>query len=385
MPKEGVHAYTTNGDSVRLLASRPAALLAGALIGGILIGDHTPLAAAAWAAIGGALLLAALALRAARGPLPVTLLCALLALAAAGAARVRTAGAPPGDISRWIGRQALVVGTVIGEPAATRSGQRFLLAVERVEVAGAVHPVAGRLQVYAPAAPLAIGERVEVSGVLAQPLPATNPGGFSVAGWLRRQGCFATLRSPILLHRGKGDLPWWQALPTRWRREFAAANRAALDPTLARRGVPPEARADLLALIQAVVFGHPDTPEADWDALRDRFRDAGILHVLVVSGAQVGLLLWILLVPRRWLGLRPTTVMALIGIWLYAGMAGFEPSILRATVIGSCYLVGRMIAREHVTENSLGVAAFLMLLLQPLAIYDRASCSRFWRSGGCSA
>jgi hypothetical protein len=46
-----------NDDCVRLLASRPAVLLAGALVGGVLAGDHAPIAAAAWAGIGGALLL----------------------------------------------------------------------------------------------------------------------------------------------------------------------------------------------------------------------------------------------------------------------------------------------------------------------------------------
>jgi competence protein ComEC len=356
---------------VRLLASRPAVLLLGAWIGGVLAGDHTPLPAAAWAGIAALLLLIALGRGAARAPLPVVLSAGLLALAAAGAARVQAVGAPPaGDISRWIGRQSLVLGTVISEPAGNDRGQRFLLAVERVQVAGVPRPATGRLQVFAPVDRLAMGERVEVSGVPECPLPATNPGGFSVAAWLRRQGCFATLRSPILLHRGRGDLPWWRDLPARWRRALAAANRAAMEPLLARRGVPPEARADLLALVQAVTFGQPDTPEAEWEALEERFRDAGILHVLRVSGAQVGVLLWLLFLLRRRLALRLVAALSFPLIWLYAMMAGMDPSILRAAIMGSCYLVGRMVTRENVTENSLAVAGFAILTFQPLALYD---------------
>src|SRR5262249_53656638 len=149
--------------------------------------------------------------------------------------------------------------------------QQFLLEAERAQEAGVSHPVTGRIYVSAPVegAPVTLGERVTVFGVPELPLPATNPGGFSAENWLRSQGCFATLhlRPMSLLRRGQGRLPWWRAGPVRLWRVLTTANARALERTMARRHVPAAMRDSLVAMINAVLLGRPDTPDANWPAL----------------------------------------------------------------------------------------------------------------------
>jgi competence protein ComEC len=394
---------------VSILASRPALLLVAAWIAGVLAGNGTALTARVWATVAIGLLVAALLVAALltndqrpttneergrrSGPRGVALLpyvgrsslavgrkhgalslaLALIALAAAGAARTRQVSSPPpGDVSEWIGRQVGITGIVVWQPAVDAQRQRFLLEAEHVRSAGIARPVSGRAYLVAPATPaVALGDRVEVFGVPERPLPATNPGGFSAAAWLRGMGCFTVLRlrPRALLARGHGDVPWWRLWPARIRDALTRANGSVLEATLARRGVPAPRRGETIAILHAIVFGAGEAPEVDWPALERQFQDAGILHVLVASGAQVALLLWLVMLLRARIGVRACAGLALGLIWVYTGIAGAEPPMLRAAIAGTVYLIGLMVAREGAAENSLGMTAFLLLVADPLALF----------------
>jgi competence protein ComEC len=356
-------------------------LLAAAWIAGVLAGNGAALSARVWAVAAVVAVLTALALgtavwqsRGRKGLRAAVLALALTALAAAGAARARQVSSPPpGDVSEWIGRQVGITGTIVRQPAADARRQRFLLEAESVRSAGMRHAVSGRVYVFATASPaVALGDRVELFGVPERPLPATNPGGFSAAAWLRGEGCFALLRlrPKALRHCGRGNLPGPRGFFVAARRAIAAPTRRALERTIERRGNRSSEERALISMIEAVAWGSPDAPEPDHPALAQRFRDANLIHVLVASGAQVALLLWFLLFSRLWLGVRGSAILALAGIWLYAGIAGGEPPILRATVMGTLYLAGLIVAREAVIENSLGLAAFGILLVEPPALLN---------------
>ncbi|MCL6593763.1 MAG: ComEC/Rec2 family competence protein, partial [Alicyclobacillus sp.] len=84
------------------------------------------------------------------------------------------------------------------------------------------------------------------------------------------------------------------------------------------------------------------------------------------------LLIWLLPLLCAPLGLGTSAggALTLGAIWLYAAICGLEAPILRAALMESFYLIGRMVAREAVAENSLALAAFVMLLAWPLSLHD---------------
>ena len=108
---------------------------------------------------------------------------------------------------------------------------------------------------------------------------------------------------------------------------------------------------------------------------RAHYRNAGLAHMLAVSGLHVGLLAAMVGGLFRWTGRerRGRVVrgaMQLVAVWLFALITGLAPSTLRAALMFSMFIVNDMVARRVVPLNLLALAAIVMLVVDPLLIYD---------------
>ncbi len=107
---------------------------------------------------------------------------------------------------------------------------------------------------------------------------------------------------------------------------------------------------------------------------RTTFSSAGAMHVLAVSGLHVGILVYLLLFvferfPRVF-SRSQAYLLSLLLIWIYAGITGFSPSVQRAAFMFSMLVLGQLIQRKGDSLNILFFSAFVLLLLNPLLIYD---------------
>lgn len=109
--------------------------------------------------------------------------------------------------------------------------------------------------------------------------------------------------------------------------------------------------------------------------LQRQFRDAGIMHLLCVSGLHVGLLAamvgWLLF----WLGeeRRGRIVrgsLQLLAVWGFALLTGLAPATVRAALMFSLFIVSRMMGRRTDTMNLLAFAALVMLMADPQLLFD---------------
>ncbi|MFA4906195.1 MAG: DNA internalization-related competence protein ComEC/Rec2 [Candidatus Margulisiibacteriota bacterium] len=123
------------------------------------------------------------------------------------------------------------------------------------------------------------------------------------------------------------------------------------------------------ALLGSIVFGTSVSP-LDPD-LKDSYKKVGLAHLLVASGTQVSILIGVCLAIIRTcripigLGLVVTTGINI----LFAVMTGLGPSILRAAVMGEITLIGVGLNREGEIYNSLGLAALILMIFDPLVIF----------------
>jgi len=106
--------------------------------------------------------------------------------------------------------------------------------------------------------------------------------------------------------------------------------------------------------------------------LKEIFTEAGIMHILAVSGLHVGIIAMALLILLGMLKLPEklkmlTLILILI---MYASITGFRPSVLRATIMFILLIGGKLINRGRNLNISLFFAAFLILLSNPLILYD---------------
>lgn len=127
-----------------------------------------------------------------------------------------------------------------------------------------------------------------------------------------------------------------------------------------------------LALTSALLLGRRSSLEP---ATRHAFFETGTGHLLALSGLHLGIvygvlhLLFLSLVGHtrwRWHALPPL----LLCIWGYTLLAGAPNSLVRAAIMCSLLAVGNLMERHAVSLHSLAVAALVVLMISPRAVYD---------------
>ena len=105
------------------------------------------------------------------------------------------------------------------------------------------------------------------------------------------------------------------------------------------------------------------------------FRDAGIAHLLAVSGLHVGLLAAIVGAILFWIGKERygriiRGCVQLIAVWTFTLLTGLVPSTVRAAMMFSLFIVAHITARRTPSFNLLATAAIITLIANPLLLND---------------
>ncbi|MBR1593159.1 MAG: ComEC/Rec2 family competence protein [Alloprevotella sp.] len=140
-----------------------------------------------------------------------------------------------------------------------------------------------------------------------------------------------------------------------------------------------------LAVLSALTLGDKTLLNAD---IREVFAETGTSHVLALSGLHLGILITLynllfLNFFRRYR--RASVVFSVLGIvllWLYVLLAGFPLSLCRAGVmytIAQCFVAAR---RKGFSLNNLASSACILLLCDPLALFDIGFQLSFLSVGG---
>ncbi|MGC1247438.1 MAG: ComEC/Rec2 family competence protein [Spirulinaceae cyanobacterium] len=271
------------------------------------------------------------------------------------------------DVSKLVPQKEQLVtvqGRVLTSPRTTRSQRsQFLLAAQRVnEVEGkegekAVNRgVGGKLYVTVP---LLQGTGIHpqqilyITGSLYTPQPPLNPGAFDFQAYLARQGIFAGLNGKqVIFPEVSKEKDWglW-----RLRQRINQVQVASLGS--------PEG-----LLLSSIVLGRRavDLPKD----ISDLFIKAGLAHVLAASGFHVSLILGVVLGLTRGLKVESQFIIALTTLFIYVGLTGCQPSVMRALIMGVGALIALLTQRKVRQLGSLLLAAIFLLLWQPTWIAD---------------
>lgn len=108
---------------------------------------------------------------------------------------------------------------------------------------------------------------------------------------------------------------------------------------------------------------------------RNGFSVMGLSHLLCVSGFHVGIVAWLvawLLMPLRFVPCRVALrrLPAVAVIWLYAMLAGFGPSVVRAAITITVFALARLLERRPHPLNTLAVAFAAVLLIDPYQLFS---------------
>jgi competence protein ComEC len=125
-------------------------------------------------------------------------------------------------------------------------------------------------------------------------------------------------------------------------------------------------------IVKAIIAGERENVP---QKLTDIFQDAGVIHILAISGLHVGIItagLFFLLnlIPRNILRDEFKYIFIIIIMLGYAAITGFQPSVSRATLMFAILIMAKYFNRPFHLYNSLYLSAMILLLWQPLYIYD---------------
>ncbi len=207
---------------------------------------------------------------------------------------------------------------------------------------------------------LQIGDQVAISSALMAIRNEGNPGEFDAEMFWGRQGinkmAFVSRGELLLLNQEK------QSLITKWINASRNYLRSALTAHLSGAE---------LAISLALILG--DNSMLDKE-IRDSFTNTGALHVLAVSGLHISIIMQILMaVLAVFSGVlsRRIAVILLIGImWWYAAITGLSPSVLRAVIMFTVLSIAQLSGRNYDSLNTLLFTAFVLVLWNPLTVFD---------------
>lgn len=286
---------------------------------------------------------------------------------------------PSNDISRYATGEKMTVTGIVDEPpmississrktVAHISAMEIIRGEDRSQVSGRV-----RLSVYDPEAVLSYGDIVRFTGRLKEVRGFKNPGLFDYAGYIGREGIRARVgigKKKNISKIGKGGNRLLREIYD-WREEIRLSIIRGLSGPSS-------------AILQAMVIGATGDLTHE---IRDRFTAAGIIHILSISGSHLGFVTLLSFITVRYaliylpcrlllklslhaIPSKTAAFITILPVTLYSALAGGEVATVRSLIMALVYLAAILMEREDDAMNTLIVAALLVLLWDPQALFD---------------
>lgn len=239
---------------------------------------------------------------------------------------------------------AVIEGVIVDEPDTRDKNQHVVVATDTT-----------RIRVTLPLShDLSYGDKVSLDGVIERPTTFTTDEGreFAYEAWLLKDGITAIMAYPKVSIIGKHE--------GNRIKEFLFSHKERFLGSLQR--VIPEPQ---MSLLGGLLLG---AKESMGEELLHRFRDTGLIHIVVLSGYNVSIIAdWLL----RALGFLPTGIGAFVGgisIILFAILTGGSATIVRASIMALIVLLSRVVGRNYNITRALIIAGGIMVLFHPLIL-----------------
>lgn len=196
-----------------------------------------------------------------------------------------------------------------------------------------------------------IGMRIKLEGILIENETALNPGGFDAARYYKTMGVSGRLLSAELLAVSGEEEVWKESL---WQCKKWLCE--ALDSVLAKEDA---------AIVKTMLLGDKSDLE---EQMKKIYREAGILHLLSISGLHISLLGMGLYRLFKKGGLPLFAAAFLTGglLLIYGEMIGMPVSAYRAVFMFLLRLLADVLGRTYDGLTALSLSAALLVLDQPL-------------------
>ena len=269
------------------------------------------------------------------------------------------------DTHRWD-----ISGQIDNQPWQIINRTRFDLRVASLDADHQTHAVTGLLRVTVVGQPPDInrGDKIRFKARIRSIRNFNNPGGFDYKRYMVFKGILATAYVKADNIHIAAKLPPTGILPAiqRARSQFA--------DLVGNAGSP-----EVQGVLKALIIG--DRTQI-FDATRQAFNRSGVAHLLAISGLHVGIVATVAFAFFNWLTgwIKPllrhawtrklAALLSLMPVIAYGMVAGLSPSTQRAVLMVGVFLMTFLLAKEQDPANTLAVAALVILMADPPALFS---------------
>lgn len=279
----------------------------------------------------------------------------------------------PSSIRTKISDTPLTIEGIISErPSVAPEGSRLIVKVERLFRGKQVESATGVLLLYISEGDVSLnrGDRIRFISRVSLPRLLGLPGEFDYSRYLAFRGISATGRvasqSDILLIRAAAVESWQRSIDLTARRLGDAV----------RSAIPDERTSSVLT---ALLLGDQRRIPRE---LADAYTRGGVNHILSISGFHVGiiaafitlLIIWLLTrfeyPALHWNVRRIAVLIAVPAMVAYLFLTGNAPATARSVIMLSVFALALFSERERDSINTLLLAAFFLVAINPPTLFD---------------
>lgn len=246
-----------------------------------------------------------------------------------------------------LGEEVVFEGRIVREPDARGTYTNLIVAADALP-----HHILVRTSSYTT---FSYADTVRVSGVLETPQNFEGEGGrvFNYRGYLAKDDVHFIVAFPEIEVLTQRTTPTGLLLSLK-QKYLSALTRALPEPSAALAG--------------GITVGER---RSLGEKLTQAFRDTGLIHIVVLSGYNIGIIVIAIGGILAFLPNRARYTAVIIAIVLFTIFVGASATVVRAALMGSIGALGAMAQRTYDALHGLIVAGAVMLLWNPyLLIYD---------------
>lgn len=200
------------------------------------------------------------------------------------------------------------------------------------------------------------GNTLSVTGFYHKGKERRNPGEFDYDAYLKSKEILGVINindiSSITILKSK----------TNYFKNAIHQIRITIDNQI-KKYYSPETAALLRGLLLA------DRGEINYET-KTQFINAGVVHVLAVSGLHVGYIIMIFFFLFGRFNIYLRSILTIVGLICFMLITGVPPSVFRATVMATVLILAFLTNRSTNLINSISIAALIILIINPNEIYN---------------
>ncbi|NOG99153.1 MAG: DNA internalization-related competence protein ComEC/Rec2 [Ignavibacteriae bacterium] len=200
-----------------------------------------------------------------------------------------------------------------------------------------------------------IGNSIKISGSIYKPRNRRNPGEFNYEEYLNRNDIAA-----LLSFGRKDSLSLIEEEPNLY--NIVADARFEINRIFKELN-NEKASGFLKGILLA------DRGEIDFST-REKFVNAGVVHILAVSGLHVGFIVLIFIVISSRFNLYIRSAITIIGLLAFLIITNSPASVVRASIMGVTLIITFLLNRKFNSYNALAIAALIILIIDPMELFN---------------